>query len=86
MKFGIFYEHQLPRPWKENDELKLTLDELYAYNETLKAFQLIANNMNKTHEALNSLNIISSSFEKGKNNIVILEKFNKSTHKIFNLK
>ena len=23
MKFGIFYEHQLPRPWKENDELKL---------------------------------------------------------------
>ncbi len=61
-------------------------DELYAYNETLKAFQLIANNMNKSHEALNSLNIISSSFEKGKNNIVILEKFNKSTHKIFNLK
>ena len=42
--------------------------------------------MNKSHEALNSLNIISSSFEKGKNNIVILEKFNKSTHKIFNLK
>ena len=70
----------------ENDELTLTFDELYAYNETLKAFQLIANNMNKSHEALNSLNIISSSFEKGKNNIVILEKFNKSTHKIFNLK
>ena len=23
MKFGIFYEHQLPRPWKEGDELKL---------------------------------------------------------------
>ena len=70
----------------ENDELTLTFDELYAYNETLKAFQLIANNMNKSHEALNSLNIISSSFEKGKNNIFILEKFNKSTHKIFNLK
>jgi alkanesulfonate monooxygenase SsuD/methylene tetrahydromethanopterin reductase-like flavin-dependent oxidoreductase (luciferase family) len=23
MKFGIFYEHQLPRPWKEGDELAL---------------------------------------------------------------
>ena len=28
MKFGIFYEHQLPRPWKENDELKLYQDAL----------------------------------------------------------
>ena len=23
MRFGIFYEHQLPRPWNEGDELKL---------------------------------------------------------------
>ena len=23
MKFGIFYEHQLPRPWREGDELRL---------------------------------------------------------------
>jgi alkanesulfonate monooxygenase SsuD/methylene tetrahydromethanopterin reductase-like flavin-dependent oxidoreductase (luciferase family) len=23
MRFGIFYEHQLPRPWKEGDELRL---------------------------------------------------------------
>ena len=23
MQFGIFYEHQLPRPWKEGDELRL---------------------------------------------------------------
>ncbi len=23
MKFGIFYEHQLPRPWNESDELRL---------------------------------------------------------------
>src|SRR5881409_2453463 len=23
MKFGIFYEHQLPRPWEEGAELKL---------------------------------------------------------------
>lgn len=28
MRFGIFYEHQLPRPWHEGDELKLFQDAL----------------------------------------------------------
>jgi alkanesulfonate monooxygenase SsuD/methylene tetrahydromethanopterin reductase-like flavin-dependent oxidoreductase (luciferase family) len=28
MKFGIFYEHQLPRPWHEGDEHKLLKDAL----------------------------------------------------------
>ena len=28
MKFGIFYEHQLPRPWREGDEQKLFQDAL----------------------------------------------------------
>src|SRR5215204_5458449 len=28
MKFGIFYEHQLPRPWEEGSELKLFQDAL----------------------------------------------------------
>src|ERR1700734_4001764 len=28
MKFGIFYEHQLPRPWRDGDELKLFQDAL----------------------------------------------------------
>ncbi len=28
MKFGIFYEHQLPRPWTEGDELQLFQDAL----------------------------------------------------------
>ena len=28
MKFGIFYEHQLPRPWDDGDELKLFQDAL----------------------------------------------------------
>ncbi|HEX7166098.1 MAG TPA: LLM class flavin-dependent oxidoreductase, partial [Acidimicrobiales bacterium] len=28
MKFGIFYEHQLPRPWEDGDELKLIQDAL----------------------------------------------------------
>jgi len=28
MKFGIFYEHQLPRPWQENSEYQLLQDSL----------------------------------------------------------
>ena len=28
MKFGIFYEHQLPRPWGPDDEHKLLKDAL----------------------------------------------------------
>lgn len=28
MKFGIFYEHQLPRPWHEGDELRLYTEAL----------------------------------------------------------
>ena len=28
MKFGIFYEHQLPRPWGEGAELQLFQDAL----------------------------------------------------------
>ena len=33
MKFGLFYEHQLPRPWAEGDELRL-------YNEALDQIEL----------------------------------------------
>ena len=28
MKFGIFYEHQLPRPWSDGDEHRLLKDAL----------------------------------------------------------
>jgi hypothetical protein len=28
MKFGVFYELQLPKPWKEGDEHRLFLDAL----------------------------------------------------------
>ena len=28
MKFGVFYEHQLPRPWAEDSEYRLIQDAL----------------------------------------------------------
>ncbi len=33
MQFGIFYEHQMPRPWREGDEHRLckeALDQVYS--------------------------------------------------------
>ena len=28
MQFGIFYEHQLPRPWQEDSELRMISEAL----------------------------------------------------------
>src|SRR5215510_6061469 len=33
MKFGVFYEHQLPKPWREGDEARL-------YREALEQVEL----------------------------------------------
>lgn len=66
--------------------IKLSNEEQFAYNETLKAFDLISNQMHKAKIPLNALNTVSNSFEKGQQNIVFLEEFNNSTNKIFNIK
>jgi hypothetical protein len=42
--------------------------------------------MHKATAQLNTLNIISNSFEKGQQNVVFLEEFNNSTNKIFKIK
>ena len=66
--------------------IKLSNEEQFAYNETLKAFDLISNQMNKGAAPLSALNMISTSFNKGQQNIVFLEEFKNSTNKIFNIK
>ena len=38
MKFGVFYEHQLPRPWREGDEQRLFQDALGVSREAEDAF------------------------------------------------
>jgi len=37
MKFGIFCEHQLPRPWNEGDEHRLFQEALDPERHTAKA-------------------------------------------------
>ena len=66
--------------------IKLSNEEQFAYNESLKAFDLISSHMHKAAAPLNALNIISNSFEKGQQNVAFLEEFNNSTNKIFNIK
>ena len=70
----------------KDEFIKLSNEEQFAYNETLKAFDLISNQMHKGATPLNALNMISTSFEKGQQNVVFLEEFNNSTNKIFNIK
>lgn len=42
MRFGIFYEHQLPKPWADGDEEKLLLD---AIDQVVLADQLGIDNV-----------------------------------------
>jgi hypothetical protein len=42
MKFGIFYELQLPRPWQAGDELKLYQDALTQLELRFRSSQAIA--------------------------------------------
>lgn len=70
----------------KDEYIKLSNEEQFVYNETLKAFDLISNQMHKGSTSLNALNIVSSSFEMGEQNIFFLNEFNNSTNKIFNIK
>ena len=70
----------------KDEFIKLSNEEQFAYNETLKAFDLISNQMHKGAVPLNALDMISTSFEQGQQNVVFLEEFNNSTNKIFNIK
>ena len=40
MKFGIFYEHQLPRPWEPDSELRLPDSELRLFQDALDQVEL----------------------------------------------
>ena len=56
------------------------------YNQTKSAIEILSRNINKGTSKLKTLQIISNSYVKGKQNLTILNNFNTSTHKIFKLK
>lgn len=62
----------------------MTPEQEVAYNETKKAFDLLASNFNKgTQKKWEALGIMTNSLEKGNENIAYLGEFSNSTNKIF---
>lgn len=78
---GIFLETNFNNGTKE-----LTNENLLTYNQTKSAIEMLSRNINKGTSKLKTLQIISNSYGKGKQNLTILNNFNTSTHKIFKLK
>lgn len=69
-----------------NGTKELTNENLLTYNQTKSAVEMLFRNINKGTSKLKTLQIISNSYGKGKQNLTILNNFNTSTHKIFKLK
>ena len=82
---AIMFSAYMSLTSREN-HMQLSTEEQFAYNETLKAFDLISNQLHKGTASFKALNIISTSFEKGQQNVVFLEEFNTSTNRLFNTK
>jgi hypothetical protein len=79
--FGIFLGMNF-----NNGAKVLTNENLLTYNQTKSAIEMLSRNINKGTSKLESLQIISNSYGKGKQNLTILNNFNTSTYKIFKLK
>jgi hypothetical protein len=60
-------------------------DEIFTYNQTKTALELLSNNFNKGTIQIKTLEVFSEAFQKGKQNITYLNTFNTTTNKIFNI-
>jgi hypothetical protein len=78
---GIFFGMNF-----NNGAKVLTNENLLTYNQTKSAIEMLSRNINKGTSKLKTLQIISNSYGKGKQNLTILNNFNTSTYKIFKLK
>ncbi len=76
LMFGIYT--QVGNSKSIND---LSDEELYAYNETMKVFNLVSSKLNQGSESMSTLNLVSSNFDKGADNIAYISEFSKTTNK-----
>ncbi len=76
LMFGIYT--QVGNSKSIND---LSGEELYAYNETMKVFNLVSSKLNQGSERMSTLNLVSSNFDKGADNIAYISEFSKTTNK-----
>jgi len=59
----------------------LSDEELYAYNQTMKVFNLVSSKLNQGSQNMNTLNLVSSNFTKGAESIIYISEFSKTTNK-----
>lgn len=60
----------------------LSKDELLAYNQTIKALNLVSTKLNEGSKGLNTLALATENFEKGAKHIYYVDEFTKTTNKI----
>ena len=60
-------------------------DEIFVYNQTKTALELLSNNLNKGTTQLKNLEVFSNAMQKGEQNITYLNTFNITTNKIFKI-
>jgi hypothetical protein len=60
-------------------------DEIFVYNQTKAALELLSNNLNKGTTQLKNLEVFSNAMQKGEQNITYLNTFNTTTNKIFKI-
>ena len=60
-------------------------DEIFAYNQTKTALELLSNNLNKGTTQLKNLGVFSNAMQKGEQNMTYLHTFNTTTNKIFKI-
>jgi len=80
--FTIFTKTDMSSSLKFNE---LTEDQLMAFNQTRKAMDLLANNINKGSEGFNALTVMSEFLNKGAENIFLVESFTETKNKIFKI-
>ena len=60
-------------------------DEMFVYNQTKTALELLSNNLNKGTTQLKNLEVFSNAMQKGEQNITYLNTLNITTNKIFKI-
>jgi hypothetical protein len=60
-------------------------EELFVYDQTKTALEMLSTNFNKGTLQLKSLEILSKTLQKGEENISFLNTFNTTTRKIFKI-
>lgn len=81
--FGLFIKSS---DFIETGAKTYSEQDIRTYNQAKSALELLSLNLNKGAQSqMNALNTLSKSIKQGQQNIVLLNNFNKTTNKIFNL-